>query len=167
MNILYGILRTLHIFSGALWVGTAVMFTFVVTPAVQKTKMGSQVFRAMFTQTPYIRIMPFLAITTTVAGLLLYAPIGDIQLINTFNTTGHAVLGIGAIAGLLAFGHGIGLGSMSGKFAGMITSNDASEEELKAMEDKIIRNARISVYISLVAIIFMSSARWMNTVFAM
>lgn len=165
-DLIYWLLRSAHIITGALWVGFGIVTLIAVNPIIRNSDYGHQFARDFYAHGAFSKVIPWLAISTTVAGLILYAPIGTLGLAQQLGGIGHGVLGIGALAGLAAFGHGIAVGSITGKYKKMVTGEvETTEDEINAQEDKLVRNARISAYITFVAITFMSLARYAETVF--
>jgi hypothetical protein len=86
-----------------------------------------------------------------------------------FNNTADVVFLIGAIAGLLAWGHG---GAATGRFVGQFavlgkkleeTENPSAEQiaEYEAAKKKMFVHTNISAWITLVAVLGMSLARYM------
>ena len=73
MNFLVIVFRLLHIISGVFWVGAALMLTFFISPTVGATKEAGQGFMRHFMgQTKFNIVMWATAITTVVAGAVLY-----------------------------------------------------------------------------------------------
>ena len=73
MNFLVIVFRLLHILSGVFWVGAALMLTFFISPTVGATKEAGQGFMRHFMgQTKFNIVMWAAAITTVVAGAVLY-----------------------------------------------------------------------------------------------
>ena len=73
MNFLIIVFRLLHILSGVFWVGAALMLTFFISPTVGATKEAGQGFMRHFMgQTKFNIVMWAAAITTVVAGAVLY-----------------------------------------------------------------------------------------------
>jgi uncharacterized membrane protein len=155
------VLRFLHIILGVIWVGAGVTTAWILHPLATKLQgeNGSQIIRAWYSKSRFNQVMPIAAIGTTLAGIILWGLHADGSQLEGFSKTGSMVMGIGALFGILAFGHGIGLGRMSGKYADMVNSGEASEDELNEMEAKLARNGNISVILTLIAVACMSSAR--------
>ncbi|MBN1453095.1 MAG: hypothetical protein JW963_18920 [Anaerolineales bacterium] len=73
MNYLMIVLRLLHIISGVFWVGAALMLTFFISPTVGATKEAGQGFmRHFMRQTKFNLVMWTAALTTVIAGQILY-----------------------------------------------------------------------------------------------
>jgi hypothetical protein len=90
--------------------------------------------------------------------------------INHFTTTGNIVLGIGAVAGLGAFGHGsMALGPRTGKLTVQLSTalpdgGAVDATQLSALGADLAayqRQARVSVALSVVALVGMGLARYL------
>lgn len=165
MDIVIGILRLIHIFAGILWVGFGLFQTFYLAPAINKTgKNGYKFFQVVAKLPGFVYLMPIVAILTTVAGLLLY---GMNSWHTLMNTLGGILLTVGALFGLLAFGHGFGLGAVTNRFAKAVEAwQQAGEPEagseysnVQALGTRLESNARISAILMIIAVIGMASAR--------
>src|SRR5688572_9291493 len=103
-NILIIVLRLIHIVAAVSWFGMAlVTFAFLIPAERLAGESGLRFMKAFYTGTPMSRAFPIVAGSATLAGILLYAlgsPNGG------FSSTGQMILGIGAVAGILAAGHG-------------------------------------------------------------
>ncbi|MCY4020735.1 MAG: hypothetical protein OXG39_15085 [Chloroflexi bacterium] len=158
------VLRLLHIVAGLIWVGTAILMSFYVEPASQRSGGdGARFLAALYGKTNYSRMIPVAAIITTLAGLLLYGMM-------SYHETMHSAMGmtitLGALFGLLAFGHGfLALWRSAGQYADLVTSGDADEGTLLALEDKLRRNGRISMWLALVSLVLMAGARYIEPLF--
>ena len=107
------------------------------------------------------------SVVTTLAGLLLYL-VG--QSSTHFSQTGNIVLGIGAVAGLLAAGHG---GMATGKATAaygaalakyVVDNQPIAAEDAAALRElgmKVATHSRISFYLMLIALIGMGLARYL------
>lgn len=167
------VFRLLHIVAGVLWVGSAVLLSFYIEPAVEKLGLdGSKFMRTLFTKTGYVKLMPIVAITTTVAGLVLYWMVTDGFASVDYMRSGQGiVLSIGVLFGLLAFGHGFAaMGRLSGKYVAMLNEagdNPSAEQQsdITALEAKLRRNGKISMWLGVFALLFMAGARYVNPLF--
>ncbi len=165
--------RLLHIISAVLWVGSAVLLSFYIEPAMEKLGVdGSKFMRTLYTKTGYVKLMPFVAIGTTVAGLVLYWMVTDgFGSVDYMRSGQGIVLSIGALFGLLAFGHGFAaMGKLSAQYAQLTRAAGDSptaeqQTDLTALEAKLRRNGRISMWLGVVALVFMVGARYVNPLF--
>lgn len=155
------ILRSGHIISGTLWLGLGVFTAWILHPFAARIENGDAILQSFYTNSMLPRLMAILAIITTVAGLALYAPIwNSINLTAELGPVGHALLGIGTITGLAAFGHGIGLGRTIDKFA------NASDDEASELAARVKRSTNVAAILVTVTIVFMSIARYGNIIFS-
>lgn len=161
MEYVLTILRFLHIILGVLWVGLGVTAAWILHPlASQIGDEGSQMLRAWYSKSRFAQIMPVASIGTTVAGLILWGMRADGPLLEGFTNTGSMVMGVGALFGLLAFGHGFGISRIISKFSGMLDSSETKNDELSEMEAKLGRNANIGAILTVIAVTCMSLARY-------
>lgn len=158
------VLRLSHIVAGMIWVGAAIMMSFYVEPAAQRSGGdGVGFLRALYSKTNFPRMVPGAAIITTLAGLLLYGMM-------SYHETMHSAMGmsitLGALVGLLAFGHGFfALWRSAGHYGDLLTSGAADEADLQALEDKLRRNGRVSMWLALVSLVLMAGARYISPIF--
>lgn len=169
--ILMTILRLLHILLGVVWMGFGSLSAWVLHPAADRLgTQGDAMLRTFYLHSRFKSVMPIAAIGTTLAGLILW-PFRTVQgnLLNliTFSTTGDVVMVVGAVFGLLAFGHGAGA---TGRFIGVFTGaakqyeddpNDENERAMQAAKEKLYTHANISAWLTLVAVVCMSGARYL------
>lgn len=162
------VFRLLHIVAGVIWVGSAVLLSMYIDPALDRSDVDTSKFmRALYTRTSFTKLMPAVAIITTVAGLVLYWMVTNGFSDAAFMRSGQGiVLSIGALFGLFAFGHGGGaLGRMTGKYVDLVKEagdNPSTEQQqsLEALEAKLRLHSRISMWLAVVAVIFMAGARY-------
>jgi hypothetical protein len=155
-------LRVIHIVAAGLWVGIGFAAAVMIIPAQQIAGTAGITFtRALYGQTPYGRIFAILGGATVLAGLLLYATGSHTH----FSNLGNAVLGIGAVAGFAAAGHGgAAVGKQSEQYhqAALAVEGDAKNETLmQEVGAKLKRSAMTSLIMMLVALVLMSSARYL------
>src|SRR5688572_15357157 len=116
INQLVPILRPLHVIFGMLWFGFGSLAIWVLHPAAAKLgEKGDVMLRRFYGFSNYGAIVGISAITTSLAGLIMWpARVQGMDFI-AFGSIGDIVMLVGAIAGLLAWGHG---GAATGKFVG-------------------------------------------------
>jgi|GEM_PF-278638 len=169
------IIRLLHIIAGVIWVGAGIMLSMYIDPVLKSSGIDSSKFmRALYTKSGFDKLMPIVAIVTTVAGLILYWMVSDGFASVDYMRSGQGiVLGIGVVFGLLAFGHGfMALGSQSRKYVKLVnesgdTPTSDQQEALTALEAKLMRNGKISMWLGVLALIFMAGARYVNPLLSM
>ena len=167
------ILRLLHIVAGVIWVGAGITVSMYLEPALTRSGVDSgKVMRALYTKTSFDKLMPIVSITTTVAGLALYYMVSNgFTDVNYMKSGQGIVLSIGALAGLAAFGHGFStLGKYSRQYATVIAEagdnpSDVQLTSLSEIEAKLMRHGKMSMWMSVVAVVFMAGARHVGPLF--
>lgn len=163
--LIISVLRLLHIVAGLIWVGAAIMMSFYIEPASERSGGdGARFLRAFYVNTNYSRMIPVAAVITTLAGLLLY---GMMSYHETMNSAMGMSITLGALFGLLAFGHGyFALWRSAGQYGDLVKSGAGNEATLQALEEKLRRNGRISMWLAVVSLILMAGARYIGPLFA-
>lgn len=159
------IVRALHIVAALLWVGWGLSATFILGGMLQK--LGAQaglVTKAWYLYTPFLRVVPISAIVTVLAGIYLYAR-REAGTLVMGSTNQQIILGIGAVFGLLAWGHGAAIGSMSGKYVKLSQEagdnpKDEQKAQMQELGQKLARNGRISAALMVIALTFMVLPRY-------
>jgi hypothetical protein len=159
------ILRLIHIFGAVVWVGFGLFLTIILMPTLQHIgAKGYSVYHTLESRFPVGTIMGVSSLSTTLAGMLLYLRLYGLQVLPTLS---GAVLAGGALAGLLAFGHGsASLGRLSGQLSVAIAQwvgtggdNTPVPADLTALYAKVVRHSRISLLLMVIALAGMASAR--------
>ena len=125
------VLRLLHIVAGLLWVGAALMMSLYIEPtAAASGADGKRFLRALYTASrTFARLIPLSASVTTVAGLLLY---GMLSYHEAMSSPMGVILSIGALFGLLAFGHGyFTVWRRAGEYARLASAAEANEGDAR------------------------------------
>jgi len=169
-TVLVSILRTTHILTGVIWVGFGSLLAWVMVPAAKRAgEKGQSMLRTFVAYSPVGTIFGVTAIVTTVAGLLMW-PLrveGAIDF-RAFGSTGDIVMALGALFGLLAFGHGAGA---TGRYTGIFSATakaydenptDANLKALEEAQEKMQLHVNISAWLSLIAVIGMAGARYLG-----
>jgi uncharacterized membrane protein len=163
MDILVLILRLLHIVSGVIWVGFGTATTIVLAPlAAAMGDQGYEFLKAWLVKSRFSKIMPPASILTTLAGVILWVVRFDMESMQYrgFASAGSIVLAVGSLFGLLAFGHGIGLGAQTGRYAALVnTSKD--EAAIRSATDRLVSSGKISTILTIIAVVCMASARYL------
>lgn len=166
MNVLTLLLRLIHILSGVLWAGSAMFLLFFLGPAVQASGPdGGKVMQTLLTRTRIITALTAAAVLTAASGIWLYVrSSGGFH--PAWMSTGTGItLTIGAIFGLLAFGHAASVISPTNiQMASLAREIQAgggppSEEQmarLQGLQAKLARNSPILTTLLILAVIFMS-----------
>ncbi len=161
------LLRLAHIVAGVFWFGLGASLALFIAPALLTAGESGQRFMGrVLNTTPVGSVVGIAAIVTTVAGLILYIPgIGS-----SYSSLGNAILGTGALAGLLAFGHGVSATRTSTAAYGAALEQHARDGQpipaegttlLDTLARKMVLHTRISFYLTLIALIGMASARYL------
>jgi len=134
-----------------------------IEPALERAGAGgSPVLRALYGNSNFPRVIPLSAVITTVAGLLLY---GLMSYHEAMSSSMGMVITLGALFGLLAFGHGyFAVWRVSGRFASMAASETTDEAALAQLQGKMRRNGRISMWLAVVSLVLMAGARYIGPV---
>ncbi len=165
MDLFMVILRLIHIFAGIVWVGAGFFMFLIVIPTMAKMRNG-QVMQNIMTHSRYSMIMGASAGLTVLAGILLY---GRVYSSDWLSTAPGIVLTIGAVAGILAAGHGGAvlsrLQAEQMKLSQAIAAqngppNEAHQAEMAALQQKMQLHVRISLILLVIAVVGMSSWRY-------
>jgi uncharacterized membrane protein len=159
MDVYLVVVRLIHIVAAFLWFGTGFYSVVFLYPAIiDLGDAGGQFMKALAKNRFFALIFPVSAVLTVVAGILLYVKPGASS---HFSSTGWAVLSIGAVAGLLAAGHGGAvLGRMTGDYMKKAMSGSAQPGELAALAAKLTRHGNISLILVIIAMLGMELARY-------
>jgi uncharacterized membrane protein len=113
-------LRFLHIVAGIIWAGGAILMNFVIGPAIGATgDAGKQFAVYLMGKTPFSKIMLGAGVVTVLAGTALYG-INSNWFSSGWMFSGQGIgFGIGAIAGIVAFGFGVMIGRTNGALAAL------------------------------------------------
>lgn len=162
------LLRIIHIVGGVVWVGFGLFLVAIVLPAMQNTgQAGSRFYAGMLKVAPIGRIMGVASLLTTIAGLWLYVRLYGHSILPTI---GGYVLVAGSIAGVLAFGHGLGaMAPATGKQEKAVTAlveagnaaDDAMQKKVDTLTAKVLLHGRISAGLTVFALVCMASARYL------
>ncbi|MDE2854063.1 MAG: hypothetical protein OXN88_07825 [Chloroflexota bacterium] len=163
--LIISLLRLLHIVAGLIWVGAALLMSFYIEPmAGSSGAEGGRFLRALYSKTHFPRLIPLSALVATIAGLLLY---GLLAYHEAMSSAMGVILTLGALFGLLAFGHGyFTVWRRSGHYARLVKAAKADEGTLGQLEDKMRRNGRVSFWLALVSLVLMAGARYAGPIFA-
>jgi len=162
------LLRLLHIVSAVGWIALSASLTLYIVPsAVAASESGYRYLKGLFTRTAYTRAIAPVAGIATLAGILLYL-VGGAS--SHFSQTGNIVLGIGALAGLIAAVHG---GAVVGRATKTLEQAlaklpegggdiaAATMAELNGLATTLLGHARISLVLMVIALVCMGSARYL------
>ncbi|MEO1164120.1 MAG: hypothetical protein AAFV98_10080 [Chloroflexota bacterium] len=162
---IYTTLRLAHIVFGLVWVGFGIVAAFVIHPLSQNTgESGNKVLRIFYGYSAYNKIFPIAAIITTLAGIILWGALAEGAGLLGYSDTGNLAMATGAVAGLLAFGHGAGAtGRFSAQFAKLARTveegeAEAGNAEITEARSKLFLHGNISAILTIIAVVLMASA---------
>jgi uncharacterized membrane protein len=164
------ILRIAHIFGAVLWVGSAVVYMFFVSPAAKAIgTAGGQFMQSLIGKQRYPLYMNVVSLVTILSGLYLYIyDSGTFQI--SWITTGPGILlTIGSVVGIAVFfvgflgikprGERMGeLGMEIGKAGG--PPSPAQAMEMEKLDRELHLLERVDVVMLMVALLTMAAARY-------
>ncbi len=168
MDLLFALVRLIHIISAFVWFGLGTMLSFLILPATQLAgDNGLRFLKILFSKTPVVRAFSIAAGLTMLAGIILYVLGAN----NHFDQTGNIVLGIGAVAGILAGLHG---GAATGRVSNMVAASLAQGvpdgdgsipadvvTNVRRQLARLSANTRVSFALTAIALICMAGARYL------
>ena len=165
MTLVFSILRVLHIVSGILWAGGALVLYFFIAPTIGATgDAGKQFIGHLMGKTRFTVFMTTVGVITVLAGTVLYG-IDSNWFQSAWMKTGAGIgFGIGAATGILAFIFGFMLGQTNNALAalGAQMQGKPTPEQMSALGALQKRQAMVSRWNAIfiiIAIFFMASAR--------
>lgn len=171
MDTVMVVLRLVHIFAGIVWAGSGFFLLLVLMPAMDAMGEEGDRFRQGFiARSRFTIVMSIASLLTTLAGVLLFVRVSDHFNSDWLSSNSGIVLSIGSLAGLLAFGHGLGVTSATfKKTAALLKAIEAQSSpptaeqisQLQALGRKSLLHGRISVLLLIIAVAGMSAARYM------
>ena len=166
MHYLTIVLRFLHVVGGAFWFGSAMLFSFFISPSVAATAEAGQRFMGhLVTNGRVTKVISAFAGITVVAGAGLYwIDSGGFASPWTWSSSG-LVFGLGGVLGLIGFIFGIQIGSNVNK---VVKTGSEIQGKPTAEQMNIIQAAQkrlkvvgpVSAYSLILALICMSVARY-------
>jgi uncharacterized membrane protein len=168
MNFVLLVLRLLHILGGIFWVGGALVMAFFITPTIMSTAEAGQKFMGhLLTQTKFSRMMTIAALSTILAGFILYW-IDSAGFTSDWMMAGPGVgFGIGAFFALIGFGAGLmiprggaAMAKLAAQFKGAPTPDQQAQMAALVKRQKMI--SAISAHSLLAAAILMAVARYLR-----
>jgi uncharacterized membrane protein len=169
MNLAITLLRIIHIMAVFSWAAMGLFVTFYVMPAAAHAgDNGLRFLKMLYNRTSYNMVIGIAALLTTLAGVLLYLTNDPY---NKFSQTGQIVLGIGSVAGLLSFGHGLTANRKISEAYGKALAinipdgdqpiSEAARPELAQLAKKLVVNGRIGSVLMIIALVGMGAARYL------
>ena len=168
MNYLVIVLRILHIFSGIIWVGAALILFFFISPTVEATQESGQKFiQHLTTKTRFGPVVIVSALVALLAGFSLYWI--DSEGFSSPWTRSGAGLGFGLGAGfaLLGFIFGfIGAASTNAlaKLGAQIQGKPTEEQtvQINMLRKRVATFSALNAYSLLIAVLFMAISRYLH-----
>lgn len=166
MNALMIVLRWLHIFAGAYWVGAGLAMTFIISPAAATAgDVGRQFLAHLMTKTKFSFSMMIAGMTTVIAGTIMY-------LINA-NAEGWAgsgsgiAFGIGGTFGIIALSVGMLIPKTNkeiGKLAAQIQGKPTDEQaaQMAALRKRAATITYINTTCLILSTTLMATARFIR-----
>lgn len=166
MQVVFIILRLIHIVAGAFWVGSALMLALVILPGARKSGPGGE--RAL----PMAQIsqaMGIASLLTTVAGLLLYWMVSRFSLAWIGSPVGIG-LTLGSLAGIVAFLLGtFSTGPTAGRIAALGAQMQAAGgppqpeqlAEMGRLQAKLASSSTWGTILATAALALMAVARYL------
>lgn len=166
MNSYLLVLRLVHIIAGIIWGGGALIMEFFIGRSIAATgESGKEFAQYLMTRLRMHRFMTVMAVSTILAGTLLYWHDSD-GFTSAWMTSGAGIgFGIGAVFGLIAFVSGATFGGNNAKLAqiGAQTQGKPTDEQLaqiQAIQKRIKTVSPIHIYSMILAMLFMATARY-------
>ncbi len=167
MDIVLVLLRLIHIVAAFVWFGVGFSQAVVLEPIIAAAgTAGMRFSMARFENRFYKMVFPIAAGVTMLAGILLYI-VGNST--SHFSQTGNIVLGIGAVAGIIAVIHG-GISTapageaMGAAYRQYLTDDGISAEGTPVIRERVAllkNHTRISFVLMVIALVCMGSVRYL------
>jgi len=107
MDVLFLVMRILHVFLGVFWAGTIIFVAVYLSPSMRDAGPGAGRILVGLQRRGYFTVMPVVALVTVVTGLWLYMNIMSTVGPLWASSMSARVYGIGAFAGLIALCFGV------------------------------------------------------------
>jgi uncharacterized membrane protein len=169
-NLLMVVLRLIHIICGAFWVGGVLSVAFFILPAQRAIGQPGMLFvRQLMMGQKFRSFMIGAAVLTILSGLTIYIRYAKAGGGWAQSNTG-IILGVGAVAAIIAAGIGTGYTGKIGKkmleLGGAIQETggpptDTQKVEMDALQGKMQTAFRIVAILLLIAVAAMASARYL------
>jgi uncharacterized membrane protein len=168
MNVLVLVLRIIHIFAAMFWGGGALIMEFFIGPSVAATGEGGQQVARHLTNKIRIHIfMMIAAISTVLAGALLYWLDSDGFSSAWMRSATGIGFAIGGMFGFVAFIFGAIFGNSNaqlGQISAQINGKPTEEQRtrMQLLQKRIQRVSPIHVTSTILAMLFMATARYLG-----
>jgi uncharacterized membrane protein len=165
------VLRLIHIIAGVFWGGGAMAVAWFIFPAQRAIGPSGMVFmRELMMNRKFRSYMVGAAVLTILSGLAMYMRMSMVTHGEWARSRMGMVLGIGAVAAIIAAGIGTGVTGRIGKkmmeLGGQIQASggppsDAQKAEMEMLQGKMQGAFRTVAVLLLIAIAAMASARYL------
>ena len=165
------VLRLIHIISGVFWGGAAMSVAWFIFPAQRTIGPPGMLFMRELMMTRRFRSYVIgAAVLTILSGLTMYIRLSMLTHGEWAKSRTGMVLGVGAVAAIIAAGVGTGVTGKIGKkmmaLGGQIQASggppsDAQKAEMDALQGRMQGAFRIVAILLLIAIVTMASARYL------
>lgn len=165
------VLRLIHIISGVFWAGAVMSIAWFLLPAQQAIGQPGGAFMQQLMFRQRFRAFVLAAMVLTIlSGLTMYARLAMLTHGAWASSRTGIVLGIGAVAAIIAGGIGGGfvrrLGNRMMELGGRIQASggpptDTEKAEMDALQRKTRSGFRIVAILLLISIVAMASARYL------
>ena len=165
------VLRVIHIISGVFWGGAAMVAAWFILPAQRAIGQPGMQFMQQLMFKQRLRAYAITAmVLTLLSGLAMYARLATITHGAWASSRMGIVIGIGAVAAIIAGAIGGGVVSSIGKkmiaLGGAIqegggTPTDAQRTEMQGLQVRMMGAYRLTAAFILIAIAAMASARYL------
>ena len=166
MSIYLIVLRLVHVFAGVIWGGGSIIMEFFIGRTVEATGESGREFAGhLMSKLRMHNFMTAMAVSTVLAGVLLYWHDSN-GLTSAWMRSGSGTgFTIGAIFGLIAFLSGMVFGKSTaelGEAGAQIQGKPTPEQlsKIQALQKRIKTVSPIHTYSMILAIVFMSVARY-------
>jgi len=166
MHILMLVLRLVHIVAGILWGGGALIMEFFIGRTIAETgEVGQKFVQHLMNKVRFHNFMTTMAFATILAGAGLYWIDSDGFSSAWMRSGSGTGVGIGAVFGLISFIFGAIFGSSNAKLGEVGAQiqgkpTEAQLAQIQALQKRIKTVSPIHVYSMILAIVFMSIARY-------
>lgn len=165
------VLRLIHIVCGVFWGGAVMSVAWFLFPAQRAIGQPGMLFmRELMMNRKFRSYVIGAAVLTILSGLTMYIRLSMVANGEWARSRTAMVLGIGAVAGIIAAGIGTGVTGRIGKkmlaLGGEIQASggpptDAQKAEMDALQGRMQSAFRIVAVLLLIAIATMASARYL------
>lgn len=166
MNIYLLVLRLVHILTGIIWGGGALIMEFFIGRSIAATGASGREFaQYLMAKLRMHNFMTVMAVFTVLAGGLLYWHDSEGFSSAWMSSSTGIGFGIGAVFGLIAFVFGAIFGASNANLAqvsAQIQGKPTDEQlaQIQALQSRIKTVSPIHVYCMILAMMFMATARY-------